>query len=334
MRLDDFYRQLEVNPPSLILLYGEEAYLIEQTVKRVRAAVIGAEKDDFNDHRFGGKQSTAESVLDAAHTYPVFAPRKLVTVHGFDQMSAHEQDKLTSYLNQPSPETCLLLVAEKIDSRRKFFQEFKKKGVVFKFDPLKDAEIPDFARRGLQRRGVRISRDALELLCSLLNSNLHEVEAELDKLVLYVGERQQISITDVEAIVSRGRTESVFELGTAIGLGNMARALTLVRRFAAASEPPLLVLNLITGHYRLLWKIRSLQSRNAPVTDIVKSVGRPPFVVKRLVEQGKRFSRRDFINAYQLFVETDLAIKSSGGDPEALLERMVMRLIRDKKKPE
>lgn len=334
MRLDDFYRQLEVAPPSLILLYGEETYLIEQTVKRIRAAVIGTATDHFNDHRFGGKGSTAAAILDAAYTYPVLAPRKLVTIHGFDQMSAHEQDNLISYLDQPAPETCLLLVAGKIDSRRKFFLEFKKKGVVFKFDPLKDGDVPDFARRGLQRRGVKISRDALDLLCTLLSNNLHEVEAELDKLVLYVGERQQITITDVEAIVSRGRTESVFELGTAIGLGNMARALTLVRRFAAASEPPLLVLNLITGHYRLLWKVRSLQSRNVPVADIAKSVGRPPFVVKRLVEQGRRFSRRDFINAYQLFVDTDLAIKSSGGDPEALLERMVIRLIGDKRQPE
>lgn len=328
MRLDDFYRQLDRDPPSLILLYGEESYLIEQTVRRIRAAVIGTEKDDFNDHRFAGKGSTAEAVLDAAYTYPVFAPRKLVFVHGFDQMSAHEQESLSSYLDQPAPETCLLLVADKIDNRRKFFQQFKKKGVVLKFDPLTDREIPDFVRRDLQQRGVRISRDALDLFCSLLNNNLHEVEAEIGKLVLYVGERQQISIADVEAIVSRGRTESIFELGTAIGRKDMARALTLVRRFAAAAEPPLLVLNLITGHYRLLWKIRSLQSRNAPVADIARSVGRPPFVVKRLLEQGSGFSRQDFINAYELFVETDLAMKSSGGDPEALLEQMVLRLIR------
>ncbi|MFO7764965.1 MAG: DNA polymerase III subunit delta [Pelovirga sp.] len=334
MRLEDFYRQLEISPPALILLYGEESYLVEQTVRRIRATVIGADKDDFNDHHFSGKGTPAEAVMDTAYTYPVFAPRKLVTVHGVDLMPAHEQEKLSSYLDQPAPETSLLLVAEKIDNRRKFFQQFKKKGVVLKFDPLTDREIPDFVRRDLEQRGVRISRDALDLFCSLLNNKLHEVEAEIAKLVLFVGEHQQISVTDVEAIVSRGRTENIFELGTAIGRGDLARALILVRRFAAAAEPPLLVLNLITGHYRLLWKIRSLQSSKASVADIAKRVARPPFVVKRLLGQGSGFTRRDFINAYHLFVATDLAMKSSGGDPEALLEQMVIGLIRDKQKRE
>lgn len=333
MRLDDFHRQLDADPPTLILLYGEESFLIEQTVNKIRTVIIGSTRDDFNDHRFSGKTCTAAAVIDAACTYPVFASRKLVTVHGFDQMPSREQEQLVSYLQQPAPETCLLLVADKIDSRKKFFLEFKKKGVVLKFDPLKDGEIPDFVSRRLRDQGIRISRDALDLLCSLLNNKLHEIEAELDKLVLYVGERQKITVVDVEAIVSRGRTESVFDLGTAIGGGDMARALMLVRRFAAAAEPPLLVLNLITGHFRLLWKIRSLQSDNVSVADIARNVARPPFVVKRLLEQSRRFSRLDFINAYRLFVETDLALKSSGGESAALLEQMVIHLIHDKQKP-
>lgn len=333
MRLDEFYRQLDLDPPPLILLHGEETCLIEQTVNRVRTVVIGDTRDDFNDHRFNGKSSTAAAIIDAACTYPVFAPRKLVVVHGVDQMPSHEQERMISYLQQPAPETCLLLVAEKIDSRKKFFLEFKKKGAVLKFDPLKNSDLPDFVSRRLQGQGITISRDALDLLCALLNNKLHDIEAELDKLILYIGERQQIQILDVEAIVSRGRTESVFDLGTAIGCGDMVRALTLLRRFATAAEPPLLVLNLITGHFRLLWKIRSLQNRNASVADIARRVGRPPFAIRGLMEQARRFSRHDFINAYRHFVETDLALKSSGRESGALLEHMVIQLIQTKQKP-
>jgi len=330
MRIDDFYRQLEINPPALILLYGEEDYLLQQTHQRIRTAIFGASKDDFNDHQFNAKNARTDQILDAATTYPVFAPRKLVTVKDFHLLAAAEQDKFSDYLNNPVEQTCLLLIAEKIDSRRKFFQQFKKKGVVLKFDSLADRELPDFVRRAVQQRGIKISRDGLDLFCSLVSNSLHEIEGELDKLALYIGERREIAVDDVETIVSRGRSESVFALGEAIAGGNLVRALTLVRRFSAASEPPLLVLNLITGHYRLLWKIRALDSQQCSAADIARQVGRPPFVVQRLLEQARRFSRQHFMAAYDLFVHTDLAMKSSGGDVEALLELMVIRLIREK----
>jgi len=330
MRLDDFYRQLEVDPPALILLYGEEAYLLEQAHQRIRSAIFGTSKDDFNDHQFHAKGVRVEEILDAASTYPVFAPRKLVTVKDFQLLAAAEQDKFSAYVEHPLEQTCLLLIADKVDNRRKFFQQFKKKGVVLKFDPLTDRELPDFVRRAVQQRGVKISRDGLDLFCSLVSNSLHEIEGELDKLLLYLGRRREIGVDDVETIVSRGRSESVFELGEAIAKGDLVRALTLVRRFAAASEPPLLVLNLITGHYRLLWKIRALDSQHGDASDIARQVGRPPFVVQRLLGQARRFSRRHFMAAYELFIQTDMAMKSSGGDAGALLELMVIRLIRDK----
>jgi len=330
MRLDDFYRQLDEDPPALILLYGDEDYLLQQAHQRVRTAIFGTTKDDFNDHQFHGKGARAEDIIDAASTYPVFAPRKLVTVKDFHLLAAQEQDKFSDYLERPVEQTCLLLIAEKIDSRRKFFQQFKKKGVVLKFDPLTDRETPDFVRRAVQQRGIKISREVLDLFCSLVSNSLHEIEGELDKLALYIGERREIGADDVETIVSRGRSESIFALGEAIAKGDLIRALTLVRRFAAASEPPLLVLNLITGHYRLLWKIRALDSQQCAAADIARQVGRPPFVVQGLLVQARRFSRRHFIAAYELFIHTDLAMKSSGGDAEALLELMVIRLIRDK----
>ncbi|MBD1399588.1 DNA polymerase III subunit delta [Pelovirga terrestris] len=330
MRLEDFYRQLEVEPPALILLYGEEDYLLNQAHQRIRSAIFGTTRDDFNDHQFHAKSARVEEILDAASTYPVFASRKLVTVKDVQLLAAADQDKFSAYLEHPLEQTCLLMIADKIDSRRKFFQLFKKKGVVLKFDPLTDRELPDVVRRAMQQRGISISRDGLDLFCSLVSNSLHEIEGELDKLVLYLGSRRDIGVDDVEAIISRGRSENVFVLGEAIAKGDLVRALTLVRRFAAASEPPLLVLNLITGHYRLLWKIRALDNQRCAAAEIARQVARPPFVVQRLLEQARRFSRRHFMAAYALFIETDLAMKSSGGDAGALLELMVIRLMRDK----
>jgi len=329
MNADGLYRKLRSNQvPSLLFLYGQEPYLIQQAARSVRQAVLPNDKDDFNDNQFYGKEAAAESILEAAMTFPVFAEKRLVTVKDAHQLPAAELEKLLPYIQNPVPETCLLFIADKIDNRRKFFQQFKKHGDLVEFKPLSDREIPQYIRNSLNRQDIKISADAVDLFCSMVGGNLHEIHAELNKLLTYIGSATLIDIVDVQAVVSRGRAENIFELGNAVGRGDTAKALTLILRLSAAGEAPLKILSLLVLHFRRLWKVRELQVQNCPANEIAKVAGVPPFVVDGLIRQGKKFSRNDFLRTFELFLETDLAMKSSGADAEALLDNLILRLVR------
>jgi DNA polymerase-3 subunit delta len=309
-------------------LYGAEPYLIQRAVRLVRKAVLVVDNDDFNDNQFTGRETTAGQILEAVLTLPVFAERRLVTIRDAQHLPAAEMEQLIDYLQQPVAETCLLLTADKIDSRRKFFQSFKKHGLIIEFKPLAEKNIAAHVRQVLEQREVSISADALRLFSSMVSTSLHEIHAEIDKLINYIGTAQLVDIKDVQAVVSRGRAENVFELGNAVGRGDSAKALTLALRLSSAGEPPLRVLSLLVRHFRQLWKVRELQVQKASTQDIARIAGVPFFVVEGMVQQGKRFSRRDFVQAHELFLETDLAMKSSGADPAALLESLILRLVR------
>ncbi len=328
MSADELLRRLRSHQvPELIFLFGQETYLIQQMVCSVREAVLPVAGDDFNDNQFYGKEATAELILEAAMTYPVFAEKRLVTVKDAHQLPAVELDELIPYLQNPVPQTCLLLIADKIDNRRKFFQQFKKTGNLIEFKPLSDREIPRHIRQVLEQRQIQISADGLELFCLMVDGNLQEIHGELEKLLTYIGTATQIEIKDVEAVVSRGRVESVFELGNAVGRGDVAKGLSLLRWLGAAGEAPLKILSLLVRHFRQLWQVRELQVKKYPAREIAKVAGVPFFVVDELIRQGKKFSRNDFQRAFELFVETDLAMKSSGADAEALLDSLILRLI-------
>lgn len=328
MTSDELIRNLRSgHVPELLFLYGKEAFLLQRAVRLVRKAVLATEKDDFNDEQFYGKEAIATDIIDSALTLPVFAPRRLVTVKDAHLLPGAEMDQLLSYLKNPVPETCLLFVAEKIDSRRKFFQQFKKTGTLVEFKPVSERELPKYVRTFLDDRDYKISADALDLFCGVVGASLHEVHGELEKLLTYLGERTLIDLTDVQAVVSRGRLENIFELGNAVGSGNAAAALGLVKQLTDAGEAPLKILSLLVRHFRQLWKVRELQVQNRNPRDIASVAGVPYFVVEQLVRQGKRFSRNDFQRAYELFLETDLAMKSSGSDAEALLESLLLQLV-------
>jgi len=329
MSSNDLYRKLRAKQiPELILLHGQEPFLVQRMVRAIRTAVLENERDDFNDNQFFGKECSATQIIDAALTLPVFAPKRLVTVKDAQLLPAAELDSLLSYLKNPAPETCLLLVADKVDSRRKFFQQFKKNGVVIEFKPLSERELFSYVKNYFEEQDIQITADAVALFCAMVGAGLHEVHGELEKLRTFVSPRLLVDVGDIQAVVSRGRAENIFELGNAVGRGDIENTLLLANRLIETGEAPLKILSLVVRHFRQLWKVRELQVQNRDRQEIAGVARVPFFVVEGMIAQAKRFSRQHFQQAFELFLETDLAMKSSGADAEALLESLLLRLAK------
>jgi DNA polymerase-3 subunit delta len=327
MTAQELYRKLKQGDiPEVIVLCGAESFLLSQASDAVHTAIFGDAHDDFNENRFDAKTDHCQSVIDAAVTLPVFAARRLVVVKDVQLWSAAEIDVLLPYVENPLPETCLLLIAGKLDNRRKSTQYLKKRTIFVEFKPLSERDLPAYVRQLLEEDNFTITTDALQLFCTLVSNNLHEVHSELEKLKMYMGQVGVIDVAQVNSVVSRGRSENIFELGNAVGRGDVAHALRIVSCLRDAGEPPVKILFLMVGHFRRLWKVRELKSQHASDREIASQAKVPFFVMGDMMKQGRRFSRQDFLAAYDAFLETDLAMKSSGADADALLESLVLRL--------
>ncbi len=316
--------------PPVLYLYGAESFLLQKSLQQIEKAVLSPGSEDFNRHIFYPKNSSVEQILEAALTFPAFAEKRLVIVKDAQSLSAADYDRLLSYLADPAPETCLVFCGEKIDSRRKFFQTLKKQDALVEFKPLAERQLPGFIRNHLDEQGYSITGDALTLFVNRVGGSLQEVMTELEKLSLYVGTPRLIDVPDIQAVVSNIRAENIFEIGNAVGRQNPGKALALGRHLVADGEAPLKILSLLIRHYRQLWKARELQVAGRASGEIARGAGVPPFVVEGLISQGRRYSRADFRRAFKLFVTADLAMKSSGSQPEVVLERLLLQLAEGK----
>jgi len=317
--------------PELLLVYGQESFLVERIVQQVKSAVLPEGTEDFNFTQFSAKDALAEEIISTALTLPVFSERRLVLIKNVQQLPATTQDQLLEYLQNPASETCLLLTGEKIDSRRKFFQTLKKRGAAVEFKPLYENQLPAFVREQLSLDNFDITGDALTLFCSRVGTNLQEVRTELGKLQTYLGALRLIDVVDVQAVVSKVRSENVFDIGNAVARGETGKAFSLSKKLIEEGEAPLKILSLLVRHYRQLWKLRELQVKGKNQKEMASLVGLPPFFVDGMLTQAKRFSSLDFRRAFNLFLETDLAMKSSGANPGSLLEALLLNLAQKKR---
>ncbi|MFA5515875.1 MAG: DNA polymerase III subunit delta [Desulfuromonadales bacterium] len=330
MKPAEFDRALaERKIPPLLLLHGEESFLLENALGRLLDIVVSPPDRDFNFQVFRGKETQAAKVLDSARTLPVFAPRRCVLIREADQLPASELEILLPYLSAPAPETVLVLVAEKIDGRRKFYQDFRKFGEMVEFRPLYENQIPAFVKDQARSAGRSFTDDALALFCRRLGNNLQEVHGELVKLFSYLGERKLADVADVADVVSDTRVDSIFDLTNALGQKRRDEAFRLLLRLIDEGVAPLLILNMLTRHFRQLWMVRELLEQKTAARDIAKRIGVNPFFLDGLINQARQFSTKQYRSAFERFLETDLALKSSGAHPRAHLQKLVLDLGRD-----
>jgi DNA polymerase-3 subunit delta len=310
--------------PPLLFFFGEESYSLEQAVKRIRDILVPPDARDFNYQVFYGKESQATEILDSARTLPVFSPHRMILVKEAHQFPASELEILLPYLKEPIPETTLLFTAEKVDSRRKFFQEFKKRGALVEFKRFYENQIPGFIRQQAAEDGRSFTEDALALFSRRVGTNLQEVHAELRKLFDYLGERDLVDVADVAEVVSDTRADSIFELTDALGRRHISRALRLLGRLLDEGVAPLVILSMMTRHFRQLWKIRELLDQGASPRELPRRVGVNPYFIDGLIAQARHYPPGRYRMIFERFLEVDLALKSSGAHPAALLEALIL----------
>lgn len=326
----DPFASLDEEPRALYWICGKERFLVDRAVARIKERVIEPATRDFNYDLLYAKEAGAQKILAAARTLPMMARRRLVIVRDADSLDAKGLEPLLPYVASPAPETCLVFVAEKADTRLKFFTAFKKHGELLKCEPLQDRQLPAFLRDEAKARKLKLDAGVAELVAEEVGADLGQLVDAVERLELYVdgrGERR-VTVEDVEQVVATTRQRSVFELLDAMGAGEAGRALTALGSLQAAREPPLRTLAMVVRQVRQLIQVRDLLDRRVGKGELAQALGLPPFLVSKLETQAKRYSATTLRAMHAAVYDADRALKSSRVDGDRLMERLVLELVR------
>ena len=263
------------------------------------------------------------TVLQLARTLPMMAPRRVVVVAQAEKLMAifkagddepappaeasagkkgrrvvqksageAELEAFEEYLANPSPSSVLVLVAgEGLNRTLKPVKLLEKLAVVVDCDPLPEGgDAAAWVRAEAAAEGVRVEPAAARLLASLAGGDITRLRAEFERAVLFASGDGIITEAAVLEIASAPTTQNPWAMTNAIERGAAGEALReLALKIDAGEYPPM-----ILGQIR--WFVGA---KLAP--------GRIPA-------------------AMDAVFRTDLALKTSGGDPRVLLERLVVEL--------
>ncbi len=313
---------------SVYCFYGEEEYRREQTLNQLLDALLAEGARELNLDQIRPGEAGTGSILGSARTLPFLASRRVVLVRGVEELSREQQEELLAYLNDPCPTSCLVLTARRLDLRTRLAAALQKKGVLLRFDRLDTDSLKDQLAAAAQERGVRLQSEAVSVLMALVGDDFRQLIYNVEKLALFVGEREEIGAKDVEALVGETKVRSIFQLTDAVSSKSLDVALRCLISLLESGEEPLAVIGMLGRQIRLLIRAKALQEQSIPVSRMTHELNLPPRVIAALAEQSASRSWRELSNGLRSLSDTDLAIKTGRAAAPVLLTGLVWDLCR------
>lgn len=307
-------------------LYGEETFLLEESLHELVETLLEGGLRDFNVESFSSFDFRAQQIIDAAETLPMMAQRRVILIKEAQDLKSQDFEQLVPLIENPIPSTVLIFCGTKVDQRLKFIKAFSKTGALVKFQRPFENQIPSWIQSMVAKNDKKISPAALQLLQQYVGVSLMDLNQEIQKLSMYVGEKEQIEIEDVRKVVSRIRIESVFALAHALGTRNRESSLLCLVQLLEHDENPIGILALLARHVRILIGVKDGLEEGLSQSQLSSRLGVPPPFLREYLLQAQSWTEGQLSRAHAALSQTDIALKSSPLSSGLWLENLVFQI--------
>jgi DNA polymerase-3 subunit delta len=321
MSNEKFHKELKKGlPDHFYFLWSKESLFLEEALTEAIEVVIGPHQKDFNFDVFYPLTSPQE-ILNVAFTVPFLAPRRLVVLKDFHEFPALHVETLTSFFKRPCDTTCMLIFSLKepqlnVDVTQNIY-----------YFRVRESDIPAWLKQKADKKGIKLSEDAVEYLIESVGPNIGLLSMEVEKLSL-LG-LKTIKDKDIISYTRRMRDYIPFDLVDALMEGQKAKAFRILNAlFEGGSADPPVILGALNWHYRQLyglWKNKGKKPSRMKMPTFRKLLQYLP----SFSESSRTDTQENFCRIFQSLYEADLRIKTSVR-PELALEILLIKLLQSR----
>lgn len=291
--------------PLYMLIGADDAE--KSAVAHEFAAMVDEGLAAFNVERLYGGETRVDELIQAANTLPMMAPRRVVIVLEAEKLlmpkreskaADEDQERLVEFLQDPPKHTSIVFVCAAVDQRRRVVKALKDNAQVLDCGTIEDeASAERWVKARAARERVPLDAGAISALVERTGLDIVRLRAGLERVALYAMGQKTIGAEDVRQSVPAGpEVQAEFGIAKAIWRNDVRDAL---RELGLALD-----------------------------------AGAVPFMVMgQLRAAAEKLAAPRLERAIEAVLRTDLALKSSGGDPRILLERLVVELCGESAPP-
>ncbi len=372
---------MRASPPArtsapLVLICGDDDFAVKQRAKDLYSqwtAELGGMDHEIIDATAANSQEALKVLArlrESLQTLPFFGQSKVVWLQDCnfladEKAASTDVTETLAGLGEELKEFAwkdvrLLITAGKVDKRKVFYKTVDKVGTVENFegwsvddrDWSSQAEL--WAHKSIRARRKEISDEALAELIARVGPSTRQLENEIEKLTLYVGDRPQIEFEDVAAICTRNKTARAFALGDALGNRNLPELLSRLDEelWEVNLDPSRSEIGLLYGliskvramlllkemlregwvkpemdYNRFKAQLQRVPAEQLPADKRFNPLAINPYVLYKALPQVKRYTEEELVRAMELLLICNLRLVSSNLDESLVLQQTLVQIV-------
>lgn len=283
MKFNELKKSLTDNLSLIYLVEGEDAFLRENAVRLIKQKALS--EPDLNLTNLSGQEvkEDPEALLTATQSYPFMSERRYVVVRDYYPTAQELKGKVISKVFlEPSETTVVIIVNDRTS------EPLKKLSNVTVVDCAKadEATISAWVRNRALASNVVIGSDALRTLIDYCNVDMTRISGETDKLISFVGENSEITVTAVQELVGKETEYQVYELTETVARKNNGKAFDILTEMLNKNQDKQRLFISIYYHFR---RLLHASVSSSSIQELAENLGIKEFAAKKAKEQAMKF---------------------------------------------
>lgn len=323
------------NLNSIYLLYGEETFLLESCLKKIKNN-FGERKEGINEIKLD--DTNVNSIISDMET-PAFGYEKKIIIVRNSGLFKKEGKRKTGvntklienvaryiYENiETIKEAVVLVFVEKEIEKNELYKEVEKNGIVCEFQELKPIQLIARIKAICKAYKVNIDDNTAKYFIECAGTNMQDLINEIRKLIEYGGENSEITKKEIDLLCIKQLDSVIFDLTDNIGKKNVTKALQVLNDLLYQKEPIQKILITLYNHFKKLYITKLAIRENKNIAESLKLKPNQIFLVNKYKMQANYFGEKELRTIIEELINLDYNYKTGLIDLNIGLESILCR---------
>lgn len=334
MTIEDLENELKLNKlRSLYLFYGEELFLLESSLKKIKT-IFGKTIKGINYILID--ETNINELISDIDTPSFGYDKKLIIVRNsglFRKEGKRKnaeltklKEKLNTYINENIEminSSVVIVFIEDDVQKQELVSTIERYGTSVKFDLQKPIQLEKRIKTICNAYKVNIDNSTLKYFIESCGTNMQELINEIRKLIEYAGENGTIKKEDIDKLSIKKLESIIFELTDNLGRKKIKEALEVMNNLIYSKEPIQKILITLYNHFKKLYFVTLSLNSNKNLVEVLNLKPNQIFLVDKYKMQARYFKGKELQTILYKLIDLDYYYKIGKIDLQIGLESIL-----------
>lgn len=310
-------------------LFGEDTYSIETAHKAIEEYLNPFIASDFDKETYYGEKQTFANIIGLASTFPFGSEKKLITLRQTEKVK--DKKELLTYLKTPADFSVIILLHEGSVSNLESepYKTLFNQGYLFEARELKGNSLIEWIILTAEKNGKKISYENAQLLMDISGENRSSLEAQLEKIILYIGESKEITIESIRGLSTSLKQYTIFDLQNALAKRNKNNALKVAYNLLKNGTSPIQIIGMLNKYFTGLARLTELYDLKTNEYQLARILGTHTYYLPEYREARKLYSNKQLADVFSALLKADISSKTTSIDDYTLITVLIAEIVKD-----